>query len=110
MMVSGLFCVLGGGFYVYYIGYFSFGLFDVGFLIKLLLMVVIGGFVDVWGVLFGVVFIVLIGELLKLFGVYDIVVYGVFLVVSVIYFFEGFLCGIVGFVWCIRWIVVVGSV
>ena len=62
MMVSGLCCALGGGLYAHYIGYLSPGPFDVGFSVKLLLMVAIGGFADVWGVLFGVIFITLIGE------------------------------------------------
>lgn len=91
MMVSGLFCALGGGLYAHYIGYLSPGPFDVGFSIKLLLMVAIGGFADVWGVLLGVIFITLIGELLKPLGAYDIVAYGALLVVSVIYCPNGLL-------------------
>lgn len=94
MMVSGLFCALGGGLYAHYIGYLSPGPFDVGFSIKLLLMVAIGGFADVWGVLFGVVFITLVGEALKPLGAYDIVAYGALLVVSVIYCPDGLLRGI----------------
>ncbi|WP_315783221.1 MULTISPECIES: branched-chain amino acid ABC transporter permease [unclassified Bradyrhizobium] len=94
MMVSGLFCALGGGLYAHYIGYLSPGPFDVGFSIKLLLMVAIGGFADVWGVLMGVIFITLIGELLKPLGAYDIVAYGALLVVSVIYCPDGLLRGI----------------
>ena len=91
MMVSGLFCALGGGLYAHYIGYLSPGPFDVGFSIKLLLMVAIGGFADFWGVLLGVIFITLIGELLKPLGAYDIVAYGALLVVSVIYCPNGLL-------------------
>ncbi|WP_315745543.1 MULTISPECIES: branched-chain amino acid ABC transporter permease [unclassified Bradyrhizobium] len=94
MMVSGLFCALGGGLYAHYIGYLSPGPFDVGFSIKLLLMVAIGGFADVWGVLMGVIFITLIGELLKPLGAYDIVAYGALLVISVIHCPDGLLRGI----------------
>ena len=57
-------------------------------------MVAIGGFADVWGVLFGVVFITLLGELLKPLGAYDVVAYGVLLVVSVIYCPNGLLRGV----------------
>jgi branched-chain amino acid transport system permease protein len=91
MMVSGLCCALGGGLYAHYIGYLSPGPFDVGFSVKLLLMVAIGGFADVWGVLFGVIFITFLGELLKPLGAYDVVAYGVLLVVSVIYCPNGLL-------------------
>ncbi|MFH1345533.1 MAG: branched-chain amino acid ABC transporter permease [Pseudomonadota bacterium] len=94
MMVSGIFCALGGGLYAHYVGYLSPGPFDVGFSVKLLLMVAVGGFADVWGVLFGVIFITLIGELLKPLGAYDVVAYGLLLVVSVIYCPNGLLRGI----------------
>lgn len=94
MMVSGLFCALGGSLYAHYVGYLSPGPFDVGFSVKLLLMVAIGGFADVWGVLFGVIFITLLGELLKPLGAYDVVAYGVLLVVSVIYCPNGLLHGL----------------
>jgi branched-chain amino acid transport system permease protein len=91
MMVSGLCCALGGSLYAHYVGYLSPGPFDVGFSVKLLLMVAIGGFADVWGVLFGVIFITLLGEFLKPLGAYDVVAYGMLLVVSVIYCPNGLL-------------------
>lgn len=94
MMISGLCCALGGGLYAHYVGYLSPGPFDVGFSVKLLLMVAIGGFADVWGVLFGVAFITLIGELLKPLGAYDAVAYGLLLVVCVIYCPNGLLRGV----------------
>jgi branched-chain amino acid transport system permease protein len=94
MMVSGLCCALGGSLYAHYVGYLSPGPFDVGFSVKLLLMVAIGGFADVWGVLFGVIFITFLGELLKPLGAYDVVAYGALLVVSVIYCPNGLLRGL----------------
>lgn len=109
MMVSGAFCALGGGLYAHYIGYLSPGPFDVGFSIKLLLMVAIGGFADVWGVLLGVVFITLIGELLKPLGAYDIVAYGTLLVVSVIYCPNGLLRGMAALVARARRTAIAGS-
>jgi branched-chain amino acid transport system permease protein len=99
MMVSGLCCALGGGLYAHYIGYLSPGPFDIGFSVKLLLMVAVGGFADVWGVLFGVAFITLVGELLKPLGAYDVVAYGVLLVVSVIHFPNGLLRGVAALAW-----------
>lgn len=93
MMLSGLCCALGGALYAHYIGYLSPGPFDVGFSVKLLLMVAVGGFADVWGVLFGVAFITLIGEVLKPLGGYDVVVYGALLVVCVVHFPRGLLQG-----------------
>lgn len=94
MMLSGLFCALGGGLYAHYIGYLSPGPFDVGFSVKLLLMVAVGGFANVWGVLFGVAFITLLGEVLKPLGAYDVIAFGALLVMSVIYCPRGLLHGL----------------
>lgn len=91
MMLSGLCCALGGSLYAHYVRYLSPGPFDVGFSVKLLLMVAIGGFADIWGVLFGVFFVTLTGELLKPLGAYDVVAYGMLLIISVIYCPNGLL-------------------
>jgi branched-chain amino acid transport system permease protein len=91
MMLSGLFAALAGALYAHYIGYLSPGPFDVGFSVRLLLMVAVGGFANVWGVLFGVAFVTLIGEGLKSLGAYDVIAYGAMLVLSVIVFPRGLL-------------------
>jgi branched-chain amino acid transport system permease protein len=96
MMLSGFMAALGGGLYAHYIGYLSPGPFDVGFSIRLLLMVAVGGFANIWGVLFGVAFITLIGEILKPLGSYDVIVYGVLLITVIIFFPRGLLEGIGG--------------
>lgn len=93
MMLSGFMAALGGGLYAHYIGYLSPGPFDVGFSIRLLLMVAVGGFANIWGVLFGVVFITLIGELLKPLGSYDVIAYGALLIAVIIFFPRGLLGG-----------------
>lgn len=91
MMLSGLFAGLAGALYAHYIGYLSPGPFDVGFSVRLLLMVAVGGFANIWGVLFGVAFVTLIGEGLKSLGGYDVIAYGGLLVLSVIFFPRGLL-------------------
>lgn len=96
MMLSGFMAALGGGLYAHYIGYLSPGPFDVGFSIRLLLMVAVGGFANIWGVLFGVVFITLIGELLKPLGSYDVIAYGALLITVIIFFPRGLLEGLGG--------------
>jgi branched-chain amino acid transport system permease protein len=94
MMLSGFTAALGGGLYAHYIGYLSPGPFDVGFSIRLLLMVAVGGFTSISGVLFGVAFITLIGEVLKPLGNYDVIAYGALLIAVVIFFPRGLLEGI----------------
>ncbi len=91
LMLSAIYAAVAGGLYARYIGYLSPGPFDVGFSIKLLLMVAIGGFSRIWGVLFGVAFVTLVSEALKPLGDYDVVVFGLLLVVAVVYCPEGML-------------------
>ncbi len=85
LIVSGVYAAVAGGLYARYVGYLSPSPFDVGFSIKLLLMVAIGGFAQIWGVLFGVAFVALIDEALKPLGDYDIIVFGLLLVGTVVY-------------------------
>jgi branched-chain amino acid transport system permease protein len=94
MALSGCYAALGGAIYAHYLGYISPGPFDVGFSIKLLLMVALGGFAGIWSVLFGVAFVVVTSELLKPLGRFDVVVYGVLLVVVMIYCPRGLLDGL----------------
>lgn len=94
MALSGLYAALGGVLYAHYLGYISPSPFDVGFSIKLLLMVALGGFAGIWSVLFGVFFVVLTGEALKPFGHYDVVLYGALLVIVMIWCPRGLLGGL----------------
>jgi len=96
MMLSGFMAALGGGLYAHYIGYLSPGPFDVGFSIRLLLIVAVGGFASIWGVLFGVAFITLLGEILKPLGSYDVIAYGALLIAVIILFPRGLLDGLAG--------------
>lgn len=91
LMISAIYAALAGALYARYVGYLSPGPFDVAFSIKLLLMVAIGGFARIWGVLFGVAFVTLISEVLKPLGDYDIVVFGVLLIIAVVYCRDGLL-------------------
>jgi branched-chain amino acid transport system permease protein len=94
MMLSGFMAALGGGLYAHYIGYLSPGPFDVGFSIRLLLMVAVGGFASIWGVVFGVAFITLIGEVLKPLGSYDVIAFGALLIIVIVLFPQGLLDGL----------------
>ena len=94
MAISGCYAALGGAIYGHYLGYISPGPFDVGFSIRLLLMVALGGFAGIWSVLFGVLFVVVTSEVLKPLGRFDVVIYGVLLVVVMIYCPRGLLDGL----------------
>lgn len=94
MALSGLYAGVGGALYAHYLGYISPSPFDVGFSVRLLLMVALGGFAGIWSVLFGVLFVVMTSELLKPLGHYDVVLYGVLLVVVMIWCPQGLLHGL----------------
>ena len=94
MAASGAYAAVGGALYAHYLGYISPGPFDVGFSIRLLLIVALGGFAGVWSVLFGVLFVVLTSELLKPFGRWDVVLYGALLVIVMIWCPRGLLDGL----------------
>jgi branched-chain amino acid transport system permease protein len=58
--------------------------FSFAFSIKLLLMVAIGGFGNIRGVVFGVAFVTIITEPLQELGYFDVVVFGLLLVTSML--------------------------
>ncbi|HUT49770.1 MAG TPA: branched-chain amino acid ABC transporter permease [Alphaproteobacteria bacterium] len=95
LMLSAAWAAFAGGIWAHYLGYLSPNPFDVGFSIKLLVMVAIGGFANIWGVLFGVAFVTILGQLLKPFGFYDVVIYGLLLVIVMVFFPNGLLDGLV---------------
>jgi branched-chain amino acid transport system permease protein len=94
MALSGLYAALGGALYAHYLCYISPSPFDVGFSIKLLLIVALGGFAGIWSVLFGVFFVVMTSEALKPLGQYDVILYGALLVIVMIWCPRGLLDGL----------------
>ena len=95
LVLSGIFSALGGGLYAHYIGFVSPQPFGVAFTIKLLLMVAIGGFRNIGGVVFGVAFVTMITEPLQELGYFDVVVFGALLVVSMLLAPQGIPAGLI---------------
>lgn len=94
LVLSGIFSALGGGLYAHYIGFVSPQPFGVAFTIKLLLMVAVGGFRNIAGVVFGVAFVTMITEPLQELGYFDVVVFGVLLVGSMLIAPDGLPTGV----------------
>lgn len=80
LVVSAVYAAVAGGLYAHYIGFISPQPFAVGFSIRLIVMVAIGGFMSVGGALFGAAFVTVAGELLLELGHYDVIVFGLLLV------------------------------
>jgi branched-chain amino acid transport system permease protein len=91
LAIGAVFAAVAGAIYAHYIGYLSPSPFTVAFSIKLLVMVAIGGFARIWGVLLGVVFVTLLNELLKPFGQVELLLYGALLIFTMIYCPNGLL-------------------
>jgi branched-chain amino acid transport system permease protein len=91
LVVSAVFAAVAGGLYAHYIGFVSPQPFGVGFSIRLIVMVAVGGFASVWGALFGAAFVTLIGEPLQTLGHFDVIAYGLVLVVVMVFFPQGVL-------------------
>jgi branched-chain amino acid transport system permease protein len=84
LVVSAVYAAVAGGLYAHYIGFVSPQPFGVGFSIRLIVMVAVGGFASVWGALVGAAFVTVAGELLLELGHYDVVAFGLLLVVVMV--------------------------
>lgn len=94
MALGGAYAGFGGALYAHWLGYISPGPFDVGYSVRLLLVVALGGFSGLWSVVFGVFFVVITSEALKPFGRFDVVIYGVLLVFVMVRCPQGLLAGL----------------
>jgi branched-chain amino acid transport system permease protein len=83
-VVSAVYAAVGGSLYAHYVGYVSPQPFGVGFSIRLIVMVAVGGFAHVGGALVGAAFVALAGELLQALGHYDVMGFGLALVLVMV--------------------------
>ena len=97
LVISAAIAAVSGGLYAHYIGYISPQPFGIDFSIKLVVIIAIGGFRSIPGVLFATLFVTVITEPLQQLGYYDVVVYGLFLVIIIAYMPQGLLQGLYGF-------------
>lgn len=84
LVVSAAFAAVAGGAYAHYIGFVSPQPFGVGFSIRLIVMIAVGGFASVWGAVVGAAFVAIVGQVLQPLGHFDVIVYGVMLIVLMI--------------------------
>lgn len=89
LMLSAFMAAFAGGLYAHYVGFISPQPFSTGFSIRLLLMVAIGGFQSIPGVLLGTAFVTAVTEPLQQLGYYDVVVFGLLLVAVMVWAPQG---------------------
>ncbi|RLB05552.1 MAG: branched-chain amino acid ABC transporter permease [Deltaproteobacteria bacterium] len=93
-VISAVYASIAGSIYAHYITFISPSSFGFMFSIKLVTMVVIGGMASIWGALFGAATITILPEILHVFAEYDVIVFGIILIVVMIFMPQGLTCGI----------------
>lgn len=93
-VLSAVYASLGGSLYAHYVTFISPSSFGFIFSIKLVTMVVVGGMASVWGALFGAATITLLPEVLHIFAEYDVLVFGLILILVMIFLPKGLTCGL----------------
>jgi branched-chain amino acid transport system permease protein len=87
---SAVLASIAGSLYAHYINFISPGTFDLAFSVKLLIMIIIGGMHSIWGAILGAILISFLSfEWLEMFKEYEILVYGMILLLVTIFLPEG---------------------
>lgn len=81
---------IAGSLFAHYLNFVNPGSFDLSFSIKLITMIVIGGMFNIWGAITGALLITFLSnEWLLAFHEYEVLVYGVILLLVIIFLPEG---------------------
>ena len=88
-VVSAIYASVAGSLYAHFITFISPSSFDFMFSIKLVTMVVVGGMASIWGAVFGAATLTVLPEVLAVFHDFDIVIFGLILMVVMIFMPQG---------------------
>jgi branched-chain amino acid transport system permease protein len=88
-ILSAVYASLAGSLYAHYVTFISPSSFSLFYSILVLMMVIVGGITNVWGAIIGAVVITVLPELLRRFEELDVLVYGLILTLSLIFFRKG---------------------
>jgi branched-chain amino acid transport system permease protein len=88
-VVSAIYASVAGSLYAHFITFISPSSFDFMFSIKLVTMVVVGGMASIWGAAFGAATLTVLPEVLAVFHDFDIVIFGLILMVVMIFMPQG---------------------
>jgi branched-chain amino acid transport system permease protein len=88
-VLSAVYAALAGGLYAHYVTFVSPAGFSLSYSILVLMMAIAGGITNVWGGVIGAVAITILPELLRQFREFDILVYGLILTLSLLFFRKG---------------------
>jgi len=88
-VISAVYASIAGSLYAYFVTFLSPGTFGISFSILLVTMVVFGGRFSLWGALLGTVVLTILPESLRVIKDYDVLVYGVVLLLVMIFLPRG---------------------
>jgi branched-chain amino acid transport system permease protein len=88
-ILSAVYAALAGSLYAHYMTFISPSSFSLFYSILLLTMVIVGGLTNLWGAIIGAVVITVLPELLRRFEELDVLVYGLILTLSLMFFRKG---------------------
>jgi len=91
---SALYASLAGSLYAHTLNFIAPASFGFMFSIKLVTMVVLGGMASIWGSLLGAAVLTVLPEILTMFHDYEVIVFGVILMVVMIFLPRGLVRGI----------------
>ena len=88
-VLSAVYASLAGSLYAHYITFISPSSFSLFYSLLVLMMVIVGGITNLWGAIVGAVAITVLPELLRKFEELDVLVYGLILTLSLMFFRKG---------------------
>jgi branched-chain amino acid transport system permease protein len=88
-ILSAVYASLAGSLYAHYVTFISPSSFSLFYSILVLMMVIVGGITNLWGAIIGAVVITVLPELLRRFEELDVLVYGLILTLSLMFFKKG---------------------
>ncbi len=98
-LFSASLAALAGSLYAHFVTFISPYTFTFLHSVKFVTMVVIGGIASLWGALGGAVFLSILPELLSHFEDYEVVIFGIILILVMIYTPEGFISALERRLW-----------
>ena len=93
-VISAVWASLAGSLYAHYITFISPGTFSFFYSIQVVTMVLVGGIGSLWGSLFGAVLLTLLPEVLHAVKEYNVLIYGLILMLVLLFFPQGLIPGI----------------
>jgi branched-chain amino acid transport system permease protein len=93
-ILSSVYASLAGSLFAHYVTYVSPAAGSIMFAIEMILVIAIGGYTMIWGAILGVAAITYLNEYLSLFAEYKRTIYGVTLIVIMIFFPHGLFEGL----------------